>query len=751
MSNCENYVSEEDIRALKESEQHIEHVARSRNATGDKALSVTDVIRGESVTNRTLDGLEELYQSVLSNIGYQQMGDYKTGINIEARNQIVFYDGSWYTYRGDLPHVTTGATLPSDGGIWSESNPAGKWVNVGQGGVLETLLKGDGSLIGVGNGLTLNQKLNEIKSVRDYGVIGDDSDESSKLQEAINSGAVNIPDGMNISFSKVDIPKGTVFNFGVNSAITLLKYNALNFLPDITIPTNPTAKGSSIVTLAESIPESTKWLKIHRPFTQTDQWYIDNSENPEELGYTAEVFFVKEISGLQVTLSEPLPFEIFQDSFVSFIDGEETKFNGGVIYSRVPISDSKWAFMTSTVSNITFEKTEFDLLGNGGIRFNHAHNIKLTDCMFKNSGNGGNIMFAYGSTDCTMTRCVHYGSRVYDAQAVVYSGCRRIISVDGKYYLDEDPNTLGGLYFGAKSIGCKSVRDTFIGGRYGVMAMFGAQQFEMISPYCRGQSDAGVFIERCQQFKVIEPNIDLDHSSKSDNDPTHGCIVIKDCDDYTLHNDNDLCRNTKRMLSIYSFDFNKSKLRHGVNISLKGNGMLDIIIPTIGMKIRGVKSNNSLIYYQGGNLTKQLEVSDCDLLSMEFYNFIYSIINNNKIRTSGVGIKILGDAKWNYFIENEFYNASMCYELTEIGRFMNSIKEVKLLGSVSNVCNYPVKSSDQPSTGYMSSNPATKGFTLYVTDYLNDPEINRSKLSFRHTGINRGSFQDWKSLNISES
>lgn len=152
MSNCENYVSEEDIRALKESEQHIEHVARSRDSSGSKALSVTDTIRGESVTNRTLDGLEELYQNALSNIGYQQMGDYATGINMTARNQIVFYDGSWYIYRGDLPHVTTGATLPEDGGIWSDANPDGLWVNVGDASLRSDLSKDDGlSMIGSTN------------------------------------------------------------------------------------------------------------------------------------------------------------------------------------------------------------------------------------------------------------------------------------------------------------------------------------------------------------------------------------------------------------------------------------------------------------------------------------------------------------------------------------------------------------------------------------------------------------------------
>lgn len=145
MSNCENYVSEEDIRALKESEQHIEHVARSRDSSGSKALSVTDTIRGENVSNRTLDGLEKLYTDKIESLGYQQMGDYATGINITTRDQIVFHAGSWYMYRGELPHVTSGATLPDDGGIWSEANPDGLWVDVGDGSLRSDLKSSAGS------------------------------------------------------------------------------------------------------------------------------------------------------------------------------------------------------------------------------------------------------------------------------------------------------------------------------------------------------------------------------------------------------------------------------------------------------------------------------------------------------------------------------------------------------------------------------------------------------------------------------
>lgn len=173
MSNCENYISEEDIRALKESEQHIEHVASSRNAAGDKALSVTDVIRGESVTNRTLDGLEKLYTDKIESIGYQQMGDYATGINITTRDQIVFYDDSWYMYRGELPHVTVGTTLPDDGGIWSDTNPDGLWVNVGDASLRSELNSWKGSSLIDGGNLTLYKK---------KGMFGDNGSVNSELE-----------------------------------------------------------------------------------------------------------------------------------------------------------------------------------------------------------------------------------------------------------------------------------------------------------------------------------------------------------------------------------------------------------------------------------------------------------------------------------------------------------------------------------------------------------------------------------------
>ena len=84
--------------------------------------------------NIEFDGLisqyEEDFIETINSIGWIQMGNYAPGMVISSRNQIVFYNGYWYAWRGDLPHTATGATPVDDGDIWSEDNPDGMWVNV---------------------------------------------------------------------------------------------------------------------------------------------------------------------------------------------------------------------------------------------------------------------------------------------------------------------------------------------------------------------------------------------------------------------------------------------------------------------------------------------------------------------------------------------------------------------------------------------------------------------------------------------
>lgn len=131
MSDCKSYVSKEDLQALKESQLHIEHVAKSKDSAGNHALQVTDSIRGENVTNRTLDGLEDLYassiseyqqrvESILMSLGWQLMDSFQAGADITERNQALRDDstGIYYRWDGNLPkNVPAGSTPETTGGI----------------------------------------------------------------------------------------------------------------------------------------------------------------------------------------------------------------------------------------------------------------------------------------------------------------------------------------------------------------------------------------------------------------------------------------------------------------------------------------------------------------------------------------------------------------------------------------------------------------------------------------------------------
>ncbi|MBC3250438.1 hypothetical protein H8I91_09205 [Serratia fonticola] len=90
----------------------------------------------------------------VSAIGWQELGDWVVNLSITNRDQVVWYDGAWYKYIGGLPHTITGDSPESDGGVWSESNPAGVWVNIGD-AALRSEIAGAGGfrLIGTVNGV----------------------------------------------------------------------------------------------------------------------------------------------------------------------------------------------------------------------------------------------------------------------------------------------------------------------------------------------------------------------------------------------------------------------------------------------------------------------------------------------------------------------------------------------------------------------------------------------------------------------
>lgn len=121
MANCSDYISADDLKTGKQAVLHIEHVAKSKDANGQPALEVTDTIRGESVTNPTLDGF-------FSSVGFKPAdGSFDVGGEIQHRWETLLYEaeGSYYQWMGALPKVVpAGSTPATTGGV-----DATHWVN----------------------------------------------------------------------------------------------------------------------------------------------------------------------------------------------------------------------------------------------------------------------------------------------------------------------------------------------------------------------------------------------------------------------------------------------------------------------------------------------------------------------------------------------------------------------------------------------------------------------------------------------
>ncbi len=121
MANCNDYISADDLKTGKQAILHIEHVAKSEDASGNHALEVTDEIRGENVTNLTLDGF-------FSSVGFKPAdGSFEDGGTVQYRWQTLLYeaDGQYYQWMGPLPKTVAPASTPATtGGV-----DATHWVN----------------------------------------------------------------------------------------------------------------------------------------------------------------------------------------------------------------------------------------------------------------------------------------------------------------------------------------------------------------------------------------------------------------------------------------------------------------------------------------------------------------------------------------------------------------------------------------------------------------------------------------------
>ncbi|MEQ0294309.1 hypothetical protein [Klebsiella sp. CN_Kp113] len=99
----------------------------------------------EMIFNRFITYITGRGEQAVGAIGWQELGNWATGLTVDNRQQIVYYNGSWYKYLGELEHVITGDSPENDGGVWSAENPTGKWSNIGDAALRSNLGSGDGA------------------------------------------------------------------------------------------------------------------------------------------------------------------------------------------------------------------------------------------------------------------------------------------------------------------------------------------------------------------------------------------------------------------------------------------------------------------------------------------------------------------------------------------------------------------------------------------------------------------------------
>ncbi|HBR1163840.1 TPA: right-handed parallel beta-helix repeat-containing protein [Klebsiella quasipneumoniae subsp. similipneumoniae] len=98
----------------------------------------------EMAFNRFITYITGRGEQAVASIGWQELGNWATGLTVDNRQQIVYYNGAWYKYLGELEHVITGDSPENDGGVWSAENPTGKWSNIGDAALRSNLGSGDG-------------------------------------------------------------------------------------------------------------------------------------------------------------------------------------------------------------------------------------------------------------------------------------------------------------------------------------------------------------------------------------------------------------------------------------------------------------------------------------------------------------------------------------------------------------------------------------------------------------------------------
>lgn len=666
------------------------------------------------------------------------------GFTLYDPSEIVYDESTTYFARwnGEYPKVVpSGSTLASTGGIEDSA-----WQLVSANSVIDYLNTGKAS-ISLGGDLTLAKLANEVIDVRMLGVVGDGTDESKKMQQAISiSGRISIPNGMNVRVTEFNIPASGEIHLGKGAKLTSLTKDAISFRKAnrYTVTGKP-RKGATSITLSEAPTGATTRLLLSRSVDASDPWYIENARNPDELGYQGEVLHVRSIEGNRVDLWSPLPLDVDTGS-ISFIPNDDIHIFGGTLVNEA--TGSTYMYDSLGSHGIYLHNTIIDCKGNGGIRHGASYGIHLSKIAVINRVGNGSVFFGYGCCDCSVTNSSFLGGVRGDAQLIFFSGCRRMISDGNKYFIEVDSTPSAGLYFGAKTIGCTSTSDMFTGGKYGIYGAFGAQQFSIVEPKSSGQRSACIFLQDCQYFNIEEPSLSIN----TERSYTNGAIVLRSCDQYSIKCSKRIQADKCFVLSTYNPANDQFKASTGATICLIGVGDININTPMTKATIKVDLDGNFSSYYAGGSFTGKFTGNK--ITGKTVLHAALSVdIRDNHFGSDGVvdPLVLSGAALYNKVRDNTFKGTGFATTIpsTSRGTALNAIYPTNNISGTGLTISSTEIGGTKPAIGNIGSLQVPTNFFLPTNSWISTGSTH-SIAGFRYNGKRTGTAEDWYAVTINE-
>ncbi|HCB9202286.1 TPA: hypothetical protein M2P46_000634 [Klebsiella variicola] len=191
----------------------------------------------EMIFSRFIDYITGRGEQAVAAIGWQELGNWAVGLAVDNRQQIVYYNGSWYKYLGELEHVIAGDSPENDGGVWSAANPTGKWSNIGDAALRSNLGSDEGTSLVAKLG---NKPLVAISYYKNQGLSDQDAVQAAFDESSNITFDTNVTLTSTIEFDRSE-PCTVIFSPGITVTNT-------NFLPRLTTHPNHKISGTTFRT-----------------------------------------------------------------------------------------------------------------------------------------------------------------------------------------------------------------------------------------------------------------------------------------------------------------------------------------------------------------------------------------------------------------------------------------------------------------------------------------------------------------------